>query len=102
MRRVPVRRLGILIASLSALAGTGTALSQLPDVSPTTVSLAFLLVVLATATVGRLWEAIVVAIGAVLTLNFFFLPPLGTFTIADPQNWIALFAFLVVAVIASN
>ncbi len=37
-----------------------------------------------------------------LTLNFFFLPPLGTFTIADPQNWIALFAFLVVAVIASN
>ena len=37
-----------------------------------------------------------------LTFNFFFLPPVGTFTIADPQNWIALFAFLVVAVIASN
>ena len=37
-----------------------------------------------------------------LTLNFFFLPPAGAFTIADPQNWIALFAFLVVAVIASN
>jgi two-component system sensor histidine kinase KdpD len=74
----------------------------LPDVSPTTVSLAFLLVVLATATVGRLWAAIVVSIAAMLALNFFFLPPLGTFTIADPQNWIALFAFLVVAVIASN
>src|SRR4030095_12204962 len=37
-----------------------------------------------------------------LSLNFFLLPPLGTFTISDPQNWIALFAFLVVAVIASN
>ena len=37
-----------------------------------------------------------------LALNFFFLPPVGTFTIADPQNWVALFAFLVVAVIASN
>ena len=37
-----------------------------------------------------------------LTLNFFFLPPVGTFTIADPQNWIALVAFLIVAVIASN
>ena len=37
-----------------------------------------------------------------LTFNFFFLPPVGTFTIADPQNWIALFAFLVVAVIASK
>ena len=37
-----------------------------------------------------------------LAFNFFFLPPVGTFTIADPQNWVALFAFLVVAVIASN
>ena len=37
-----------------------------------------------------------------LTLNFFFLPPVGTFTIADPQNWIALFVFLMVAIIASN
>ncbi|MEP6918203.1 MAG: ATP-binding protein, partial [Acidobacteriota bacterium] len=33
---------------------------------------------------------------------FFFLPPVGTFTIADPQNWVALFAFLAVAVIGSN
>ena len=51
---------------------------------------------------ARLWTAIVVSILAMLALNFFFLPPLGTLTIADPQNWIALFAFLVVAVIASN
>ena len=29
-----------------------------------------------------------------LALNFFFLPPIGTFTIADPQNWIALVVFL--------
>ena len=77
-------------------------LRQLPDVSPTTGALALLLVVLATATLGRLWVATVVAIVAMLALNFFFLPPVGTFTIADPQNWVALFAFLVVAVIASN
>jgi len=102
MRRVPLRDLVVLILSLSALAAAGTVLRLLPDVSTTTVSLAFLLVVLATATVGHLWAAIVVSIAAMLTLNFFFLPPLGTFTIADPQNWIALFAFLVVAVIASN
>jgi two-component system, OmpR family, sensor histidine kinase KdpD len=102
MRRVPIRDLAVLIASLSALTGAAVLLRQLPDVSATTVALAFLLVVLATATVGRLWAAIVVSGAAMLTLNFFFLPPLGTFTIADPQNWIALFAFLVVAVIASN
>jgi two-component system sensor histidine kinase KdpD len=102
MRRVALRDLAVLIASLTALATAATVLRVLPDVSPTTVSLGFLLVVLGTATVGRLWAAIVVSVAAMLTLNFFFLPPLGTFTIADPQNWIALFAFLVVAVIASN
>ena len=35
-------------------------------------------------------------------LNYFFLPPVGTFTIADPQNWVALMAFLVVAGIGSQ
>jgi two-component system sensor histidine kinase KdpD len=102
MSRVPLRDVAVLVTSLLALAAAAAVLRWLPDVSPTTVSLAFLLVVLATATVGRLWTAIVMSIAAMLTLNFFFLPPVGTFTIADPQNWIALFAFLVVAVIASN
>ena len=39
---------------------------------------------------------------AVLFFNFAFLPPVGTFTIADPQNWVALFAFLAVSLVASN
>jgi two-component system sensor histidine kinase KdpD len=82
--------------------GGGRTPASAPDISPTTVSLAFLLVVLATATIASLGVAIIVSIVAMLTLNFFFLPPVGTFTIADPQNWVALFAFLVVAVIASN
>jgi len=38
----------------------------------------------------------------VLAYNFFFLPPLYTFTIADPENVVALFFFAVVALIASN
>ena len=37
-----------------------------------------------------------------LAYNFFFLPPLYTFTIADPENVVALFFFAIVAVIASN
>lgn len=35
-------------------------------------------------------------------INFFFLPPVGTFTIAEPYNWVALFAFLAVSLVASN
>jgi two-component system sensor histidine kinase KdpD len=37
-----------------------------------------------------------------LAFNFFFLPPAGTLTISDPQNWIALIAFLAVSLVASN
>jgi two-component system sensor histidine kinase KdpD len=39
---------------------------------------------------------------ATLAFNYFFLPPIGTFNISDPQNWVALFAFLVTAVTASE
>ena len=35
-------------------------------------------------------------------LNFFFLPPVGTLTIADPENWVALFVFLATAIVASQ
>ena len=43
-----------------------------------------------------------IAIGATAAFNFFFLPPVRTFTITDPQNWVALFAFLITALVASN
>ena len=42
------------------------------------------------------------SIVATLSFNFFFLPPLGSLTIADPRNWIALFAFLAVSLVATN
>jgi two-component system, OmpR family, sensor histidine kinase KdpD len=101
-RSVPRRDIAVLLGGVFTIAAVALVLRTLPQVSPTTVALVLLLVVLATATFGRLWIATVTAITATLTFNFFFLPPLGTLTIADAQNWIALFAFLVVAVIASN
>src|SRR5262245_11125200 len=42
------------------------------------------------------------SIAAALCFNFFFLPPIGKLTIADTQNWVALFAFFFAAVIASK
>jgi len=102
LRRTSARDVVVLVSALLIHAALTGALHVLRDVSPTTVALTFLLVVLATATLARLRIAIVMSVVAMLTLNFFFLPPVGTFTIADPQNWIALFAFLIVAMIASN
>lgn len=96
------RDIGALAGGFAGIALLTVLLRLLPDVSPTTVALALLLVVLGVATFGRLKVATVVAVTAMLALNFFFLPPVGNFTIADPQNWIALAVFLIVAVIASN
>lgn len=70
--------------------------------NPTTVALTFLLTVLIVSTVWGLRASVFTAVVATLAFNFYFLPPIGTFTIADPQNWVALFAFLVTAVIASQ
>jgi two-component system, OmpR family, sensor histidine kinase KdpD len=68
----------------------------------TTIALSYLLVVLSVASLGDILTAVVTSIVAMLCFNYFFLPPVGGFTIADPQNWIALFAFLVVSVVASR
>ncbi len=68
----------------------------------TTVALMMLLVVLGIGTRWGLVEATFTSIAAVLAFNYFFLPPIGKFTIADPQNWVALFAFLVTAITTSQ
>jgi two-component system sensor histidine kinase KdpD len=46
--------------------------------------------------------AIPVAVASMLAFNFFFLPPLYTFTLADSQNWFALLVFVVTAVVVSE
>jgi K+-sensing histidine kinase KdpD len=71
-------------------------------ISHTTVALALLMVVLFTATFWGSRPALLASILGVLCFNFFFLPPVGTWTIADPENWFALAAFLVTAVTAGQ
>jgi two-component system, OmpR family, sensor histidine kinase KdpD len=75
---------------------------KLLHVNPTTVALSFLLAILTIAAAWGLRYAIPMSLVAALCFNFFFLPPVGTLTIADTQNWVALFAFFVTSVIASN
>lgn len=91
-----------LTASLAIVAATTFICARLIPVNATTVGFAYLLGVLAVATAWGLIEAIVTAVVAMLCYNFFFLPPIGQFTIADPQNWVALFAFLATALVASH
>ena len=64
--------------------------------------LIFLLAVVLIATVGGAWPAGVAAVAATLLANWFFTPPIHTWTIADPVNVIALCVFLPVAAIVSG
>ena len=68
----------------------------------TTVALTFLLIVLVVAATSRFLSAAITSVVAMLSFNYFFLPPVGTLTIADPQNWVALIVFLAVSLVASN
>ncbi len=68
----------------------------------TTAGFAYLLVVLVIAGSWGFVEALIASFAATFTFNYFFLPPIGTFTIADPKNWVALFSFLATSLIASR
>ncbi len=89
-------------ASIGAVAVITTLYVELLQVNPTTVALSYLVAILLIATWWGIAEAIAASLVAVACFNFFFLPPVGTWTIADPQNWVALVAFLLTAVVASQ
>ena len=89
------------VLAIAAVAAVSFIYKHLP-VNPTTVALTFLLIVLALASRWGLTIATTTAVIATLAFNYLFLPPVHTFTIADPQNWIALLAFLATAITASR
>jgi two-component system sensor histidine kinase KdpD len=88
-----------LAMSVAAL-GVGLLLRQSLAVS--NVALVLLVAVLASAVTYGLWPSLLAGLVCALAYNFFFLPPLYTFTIADPENIITLAVFSLVAVIAGN
>ena len=71
-------------------------------VNTATIALAFLLVVLLTAATFGSLPALLVSFLSLLMFNYFFTHPYHTFMVADPQNWVALFAFLLTSLIAGS
>lgn len=76
--------------------------TKLLHVNPTTAALTFLLGILFVANRMGLRYSVYMSLLAALAFNLFFLPPIGTLTIADSQNWVALLAFLTAGVLASH
>jgi K+-sensing histidine kinase KdpD len=66
------------------------------------ISIVYLLVILALATTRGRYAALVAAVVAFLSFDFFLVPPLYTFVISNWAEWIALFVFLAIALITSQ
>jgi two-component system sensor histidine kinase KdpD len=95
------RTFGSLLSAL-IIAGIAFLYRQVIPANQTTVALSFLLAILAVSAVWGMAVSVFMSVVAVLAFNYFFLPPVRTFTIADPQNWVALAAFLFTSIMGSQ
>ncbi len=102
MQRLLAGRAFGFAVSLAIVAVIAVFFRHARDVNQTTIALTFLLAILAVSAVWGMAVSVFMSVAAVLSFNYFFLPPVGTFTIADPQNWVALFAFLVTSIMGSQ
>jgi two-component system sensor histidine kinase KdpD len=95
------RTFGFLL-SIFTVAGIAFLYRQVIPANQTTVALSFLLAILAVSAVWGMAVSVFMSVVAMLTFNYLFLPPVGNFTIADPQNWVALGAFLFTSIMGSQ
>ena len=102
MQRFLAGRIMGIAVSLAVVAGISLFYRHILHVNQTTVALSFLLAILAVSAVWGMAVSVAMSLVAVVAFNYFFLPPVGTLTITDPQNWVALFAFLVTSIVGSQ
>lgn len=91
-----------VLAVFSIIAATAVLIPFRAHINQTTVAFVLLLIVLFVATLWGSRPALLSSACGMLCFNFFFLPPFGTLTIAAPDNWIALAAFLITAITAGQ
>jgi two-component system sensor histidine kinase KdpD len=88
--------------SIVIVSGIAFLYRQILQVNQTTVALTLLLAILAVSAVWGMAVSVFMSVVAMLVFNYEFLPPIGKLTIADPQNWVALGAFLVTSLVGSQ
>ena len=95
------RRAGDLVAAVLGVALV-TLIGRWGGANPATAGFLFLLIVLGLSVWRGVMAGLVTSLIGTLCYNFFFLRPYGTFTVADPANWVALITFLITSVVASR
>src|ERR1019366_8401581 len=101
----PVRsRLGILRGCLAGLTAVGlvTVCGLRLNLNLSTSGSLYFLIVVMVSVIWGFWEGSVTSLIAVNCLNYFFVPPVFTWTVSDPQNWVALAAFEITALTVSR
>ena len=99
-RRLEMKPFGLALAYVAVATIFGSLLTRVLDVR--NIALVFLMAVLTSAVTAGFGPALFASLMGALAFNFFFLPPLYTLDIGDPESVIAFFFYLGVAVIASN
>src|SRR3989449_513015 len=91
-----------LAAALAAVVLVTLIFQAIPGVNALTVGFGYLITILVVAASCGLLESIITSLAATICFSYFFLPPVRTLTIADPENWVALLTFLISSLIASQ
>jgi two-component system sensor histidine kinase KdpD len=103
---VPIRRPPAWIGALTAILAVSLAtlaIYPLKSVAPTvSLSVVYLPAVLVIAAYWGLTLGLLTSIASAAAFNFFHIPPTGQFTISDSRNWVALIAFVLVALVVST
>src|SRR5260370_26595170 len=102
MQRFLAGRVMGVTVSLALVAGISFFYRHILHVNQTTVALSFLLAILAVSAVWGMAVSVAMSLVAVVAFNYFFFPPVGTLTLADPQKRVATFAFPVTFILGNQ
>ena len=96
------RAVGSYAAGLLAILVITAFYRHQPWANVTTVGFTFLLAILVASAVSGFGTSLLMSVAAALVYDYYFIPPVGEWNIADPQNWIALTAFLITSMVGST
>jgi two-component system sensor histidine kinase KdpD len=98
-----VKHLRAILASAAGVAvGTGLVFVLRPVAPDLSLVVLYVLPVIAVAVVAGAAYAVATAIASMLAFNFFFLPPVHSFTLRDSENWVALAVYLGTAIVVGK
>jgi two-component system sensor histidine kinase KdpD len=100
--RGPRRHVAAILSSAAAVTVATLAIALIKELAPVvSLGIVYVFAVLPIALAFGLGYSVVVSVASMLAFNWFFLPPVHSFTLSDSRNWVVLAVFVVTAVVVS-